>query len=128
MQFTDIVKPTDATTTLATLFPYNYTSFGDKASLEFSSKQLIVYLLGSPTIVLGDLAMNTQKIRSQAGRTIYPDGATEVTFTLENPDEVRMPDVQVMGPSSVGMKFSISIICNHFISPYEIFYTDFNQL
>ena len=52
--------------------------------------------------------IKTKKIRSRAGKTIYPAGTGEQEVQLTAPDRVRMPNVQIMGPSSVGMLFLIS--------------------
>ena len=99
--FNEIVNQRDENVTLADLFPSNYSDFGSKAYYEFSSKRLIVFMLGSPTIVLGNLTLNLQKVKSQADKTIYPD--IEMTqIALETPEDVVMPQVQIMGPSSVG--------------------------
>ena len=100
--FDNVVKPVAENTTLAELFPLNHTAFGEKAYVEFSSRRLVVFLLGGPTVGIGRLLLDTDKIRSRAARTIYQPGDVD-TFDLGKPDKVRMPNVQVMGPSSVGM-------------------------
>ena len=95
------MKPVDESTTLANMFQSNHTAFGTKSYFKFASKRLIIFLLGGPTINLGNLVLDAQRIKSQAAMTIYPENLME-SFALGRPDTVKMPEVQMMGPSSVG--------------------------
>ena len=101
--FDGVANKVDESTTLANMFPSDHTAFGTKSSFQFASKNLIIFLLGAPTINLGNLVLDASKIKSQAAKTIYPRNRME-TFALERPDTVEMPEVQMMGPSSVGKR------------------------
>ena len=101
--FTGIVRAKDETdkNLLARIFPRNHTSFGDKASLKFIANQLIVSLLGSPTVIPGNLIINPKNLRSGADLTIYGD-EDEVVVILQGPENPVNPVVQLIGSTVVG--------------------------
>ena len=105
--FDGVVKKAEEKTALSDMFQSNHTAFGKKSYFKFSSKRLFIFLLGGPTIRTGNLVLDTRSLKSGAGKTIYSNTTIE-TITLDEPEKVRMPDVVIMGPSSVG-KTSIHI-------------------
>lgn len=84
------------------LFPYNYTSFGTKSICFFKGVNLVIALIGSPSLGLGDLILNQTKVEARgAAVTLYP-GSDEQSVTIKAPTGAKAPIVRIRGPKSVG--------------------------
>ena len=100
--FDGIIQPTnESTVKISDLFPYNHTQFGNKASYKTSSKELIVHMLGDPTISLGDLIVDTTHLKSRADHTIRT-GSAVVTKALQMPTNEVKPNIQIAGSNILG--------------------------
>ena len=100
--FDGIIQPTnESTVKISDLFPYNHTQFGNKASYKTSSKELIVHMLGDPTITLGDLIVDTTHLKSRADNTIR-NGSAVVTKALQKPTNEVEPKVELVGSNILG--------------------------
>ena len=105
-----MISNRDANVKLQDLLPYNYTALGSKASYTFGQRKLILTMLGNPTITLGNLIVNRNKLKSRGETTIYPQNG-ETSVEVQGPKNVKMPSVEIAGPTLVG-----KILLNKFLS------------
>ena len=71
-------------------------------------------MLGNPTITLGSLIVNRNKLKSRGETTIYPTNG-ETSVELQGPKDVKMPSVEIAGPTLVGKTFLIQYFTLKFI-------------
>ena len=99
--FDGIIRTVNESVQLSDILPHNHTSFGTKASFKISADKLIIFMLGDPTITLGNLMVDKNQLKSRADRTIYPNVGM-VAVTLQKPTTMILPKVVLMGATTLG--------------------------